>query len=295
MERPTNWHSSALCVLALLISLSACSEETVAPRPPEYNRCDSDADCSAVTPRCRALDLSASGHAAKVCVKECDLEAEALFHECPRTGHSAFNIEEYRCVGVNASGHLDPTSSDGVCARLCDDPGPGRRDQPHHCVISLGDDDPGRNNEGGVCARLEYDGWTGTLLFCLEPDTPLPAPIVPRYRDCTTSSDCSAITPECRATGYDHMGRDGGRFCTLACERDEDCPIDPHRREGPVQGRCLGLGADGLFDPQSTDKICFPGCIAELCTLGAGTPEEKLGTCATVDPTDNEEYGWFCI
>lgn len=271
---------------------SACSEEGVKETPPQGNLCDSDADCSELTPRCIGLDLSASGKIAKTCVMPCDLAEGLDASQCPRFRHPLIDYRVYACVGINAEGHLDPTSSDGICAQLCDEPGLGRDDQLARCPPLAGPD--WTRDESMICARLEYNELSGALLFCLEPDTPTPPAIVPRYRNCDSSAECSPITPECRHSQYTENYRSLG-FCTLSCERDEDCPIDVHTSEGPTPGRCLGIGADGLVDLDSNDKVCFPGCGGDACIRGAGTPEQTFGICVLADPERSEEYGWFCI
>lgn len=283
---------SAFIVFFAMIGLVACEDGTQKPSLPEYNLCDSDADCSELTPRCVGLDLSASGKVTKTCVKSCDpVEARLGAHQCPHPRHPTISSPTFACVGLNGNGHLDPTSSDGACVPLCEDLGVGSDYQPTFCP-PIGPRDE-RRTEPMVCARMEYDE-RGPLRFCIEPDVPTPPAIIPRYRNCHTSADCSPITPECRYSRYGERDRAFG-FCTLSCEADEDCPIDPHTSEGPTPGRCLGIDADGLVDLASDDKVCFPGCGGYGCFRGAGTPEQMPGICKLVDPEGSEDYGWFCL
>lgn len=274
---------------------SACSDEGVKERPPQYNLCDSDADCSELTPRCIGLDLSASGKITKTCVQECDPH-ERFVAQCPYPEHPSGPARIFLCVGINESGHLDPTSTKGVCSRVCGDPGPSSEYQPEHCP-PLASDEGGRT-EFMVCARMAYDEWVPSQLFCLEGDVPLPAPLEPRYQDCDSAEDCSQSTPECRKTAYKTQVARPANLCTRSCETDEDCPIDEHTSEGPIRGRCLGLSASGEIDLNSSDKVCFPGCSATLigCLIGAGSSSERFGGCRPVDPEEqNEEFGWYCF
>ncbi|MFW6067939.1 MAG: hypothetical protein ACOC97_06350, partial [Myxococcota bacterium] len=118
--------SLSMIFAALVVLVVGCGESS-AGGPMPHGPCISSDDCGEPTTECRPLDLEADQDPVHWCVELCD-------HDCG----SGQVLGE--CLGVDAEGRPDPSSSERHCFLYCEEDG--------HCVA------------GTRCADLEYDGET---------------------------------------------------------------------------------------------------------------------------------------